>query len=179
MHYWIFQHVWWHHHPLLFLHTINKAIRKITEHLPKLTPDRIFFQDIPLHCLFFWYRKQDIALATIKWPGFILPSHKIKFLVPKKQVYPHHSKREAECGTPLLQPLCCPTCTTLSCSSVGCTARKGHPSNETYKAWHGGPSLPVFKVCTQSSLHVVAHCYFWDCTPSAPRYVIEKAKSLF
>lgn len=37
----------------VFLHTINEAIRKITEHLPKLKPDRmISFQDIPLQCLF-------------------------------------------------------------------------------------------------------------------------------
>lgn len=38
---------------IVFLHTINKAIRKITEHLSKLKPDRmISFQDIPLQHLY-------------------------------------------------------------------------------------------------------------------------------
>lgn len=104
----IFQGVWWHIHPFtFFLPPCNKAIRKITECLPKI-------KSWPCDCFSghsssqsFWYWKQGIVLVTIDWPSFILPLHNTMFLIPKKQVSPP-SKRETEFGIPLFQPFCCP-----------------------------------------------------------------------
>lgn len=85
-----------------------------------------------------------MGLVTLKWPGFILPSHKITFLVPQKQVYPH-SKREAECGTPLFEPFCRPPVALLLPPLLGAEVGR-----ETPQLRHAQLGVEV-QVCPYSS----------------------------